>query len=92
MNDRFGHALDVTDAELDVLRALRRDLMTILPYSDEDVETSLVVSAERLSGQIKAVKALRDRVSESVAIAAIYGKKLRPVVSVAELDAVLGGR
>jgi hypothetical protein len=48
--------------------------------------------AERdaLAGQLKAVKALRDRVSESVAIAATEGRKLKPVVAVAELDAVLG--
>jgi hypothetical protein len=48
--------------------------------------------AERdaLAGQLKAVKALRDRVSESVAIAAMERRKLTPVVAVAELDAVLG--
>jgi hypothetical protein len=54
-------------AELEPLRTLRRELMAILLYTDEDVETSLVVAAEHLRAdlarrdqQITAVRALAD--------------------------------
>jgi hypothetical protein len=49
----------------------------------------LLVEIDRLTRQVEAINALRDRVSDSVAIATLEGRKLKPVVSLNELSAVL---